>query len=98
MYFSFLARFDVLCLDEPTNDLDFAGLERLERFVRGFPGAIVAVSHDREFLDRTLAHFHSERNRTHGDRISRIRAGMHGGRDQTLRMLGHRCREETHEL
>jgi ATPase subunit of ABC transporter with duplicated ATPase domains len=49
-----LARFDVLCLDEPTNDLDFPGLERLERFVRGFPGAIVAVSHDREFLDRTV--------------------------------------------
>jgi ATPase subunit of ABC transporter with duplicated ATPase domains len=49
-----LARFDVLCLDEPTNDLDFAGLERLERFVRDFHGAIVVVSHDREFLDRTV--------------------------------------------
>ena len=49
-----LARFDVLCLDEPTNDLDFAGLERLERFVRDFRGAIVVVSHDREFLDRTV--------------------------------------------
>jgi ATPase subunit of ABC transporter with duplicated ATPase domains len=49
-----LARFDVLCLDEPTNDLDFAGLERLERFVREFRGAIVVVSHDREFLDRTV--------------------------------------------
>jgi ATPase subunit of ABC transporter with duplicated ATPase domains len=49
-----LARFDVLCLDEPTNDLDFPGLERLERFVRDFPGAIVVVSHDREFLDRTI--------------------------------------------
>ena len=33
-----LARFDVLCLDEPTNDLDFAGLERLERFVPSFRG------------------------------------------------------------
>ncbi len=46
-----LARFDVLLLDEPTNDLDFAGLERLERFVRATPSAVVAVSHDREFLD-----------------------------------------------
>jgi ATPase subunit of ABC transporter with duplicated ATPase domains len=45
---------DVLCLDEPTNNLDFDGLARLERFVRGFPGAIVVVSHDREFLDRTV--------------------------------------------
>ncbi len=40
-----LARFDVLCLDEPTNDLDFAGLERLEQFVAGFRGALVVVSH-----------------------------------------------------
>jgi ATPase subunit of ABC transporter with duplicated ATPase domains len=47
-----LSRFDVLCLDEPTNDLDFDGLERLERFVHTFPGAIVLVSHDRAFLDR----------------------------------------------
>src|SRR4051812_11308625 len=49
-----LARFDVLCLDEPTNDLDFDGLERLERFVEGFDGSIVLVSHDRAFLDRTV--------------------------------------------
>jgi ATPase subunit of ABC transporter with duplicated ATPase domains len=50
-----LARHDVLCLDEPTNDLDFAGLERIERFVRDFPGALVIVSHDREFLDRAVS-------------------------------------------
>ena len=49
-----LARFDVLCLDEPTNDLDFDGLERLERFVQRFDGSIVLVSHDRAFLDRTV--------------------------------------------
>jgi ATPase subunit of ABC transporter with duplicated ATPase domains len=49
-----LARFDALCLDEPTNDLDFDGLERLERFVRGYNGSIVLVSHDRAFLDRTV--------------------------------------------
>src|SRR5262245_57527879 len=41
-----LSRFDALCLDEPTNDLDFDGLERLERFVDGFSGPIVLVSHD----------------------------------------------------
>jgi ATPase subunit of ABC transporter with duplicated ATPase domains len=49
-----LSRFDVLCLDEPTNDLDFDGLERLERFVQRFAGPIVLVSHDRAFLDRTV--------------------------------------------
>jgi ATPase subunit of ABC transporter with duplicated ATPase domains len=50
-----LARFDVFLLDEPTNDLDFAGLERLERFVREeLTGGAVIVSHDRAFLDRTI--------------------------------------------
>jgi ATPase subunit of ABC transporter with duplicated ATPase domains len=47
-----LARFDVFLLDEPTNNLDFAGLETLERFVTGTDAAVVAVSHDRAFLAR----------------------------------------------
>jgi ATPase subunit of ABC transporter with duplicated ATPase domains len=49
-----LSRFDVLLLDEPTNDLDFAGLERLEGFLETYRGALVVVSHDRAFLDRTV--------------------------------------------
>jgi ATPase subunit of ABC transporter with duplicated ATPase domains len=49
-----LARFDVFLLDEPTNDLDFAGLDRLEGFLRSLPGAAVVVSHDRAFLDRAV--------------------------------------------
>jgi ATPase subunit of ABC transporter with duplicated ATPase domains len=49
-----LARFDVFLLDEPTNNLDFAGLDRLERFVSGISGAVVVVSHDRAFLDRAV--------------------------------------------
>ena len=43
---------DVLLLDEPTNDLDFAGLELLERFLASHRGGVVAVSHDRAFLER----------------------------------------------
>jgi ATPase subunit of ABC transporter with duplicated ATPase domains len=50
-----LSRHDVLLLDEPTNDLDFAGLDLLEGFVASTPAAIVAVSHDRAFLDRTVS-------------------------------------------
>jgi ATPase subunit of ABC transporter with duplicated ATPase domains len=49
-----LARFDIFLLDEPTNDLDFAGLDRLEGFVLNSPGSVVVVSHDRDFLDRTV--------------------------------------------
>jgi ATPase subunit of ABC transporter with duplicated ATPase domains len=49
-----LSRFDVLLLDEPTNDLDLDGLERLERFVAGLAGALVVISHDREFLSRCI--------------------------------------------
>ena len=49
-----LSRYDVFLLDEPTNDLDLDGLERLERFVTGLRAATVLVSHDREFLARTV--------------------------------------------
>ncbi|HEU5456397.1 MAG TPA: ABC-F family ATP-binding cassette domain-containing protein [Nocardioides sp.] len=49
-----LSRFDVVLLDEPTNDLDLAGLQRLEGFVRGLRSGVVLVSHDREFLSRVV--------------------------------------------
>jgi ATPase subunit of ABC transporter with duplicated ATPase domains len=49
-----LSRYDVFLLDEPTNDLDLDGLERLERFVASLRAGTVLVSHDREFLDRTV--------------------------------------------
>jgi ATPase subunit of ABC transporter with duplicated ATPase domains len=49
-----LARFDVFALDEPTNDLDLAGLDLLEEFVTSQRAGVVLVSHDREFLARTV--------------------------------------------
>src|SRR5512142_1521011 len=49
-----LARFDVFLLDEPTNDLDFAGLALLERFVDGLRAGLVVVSHDRAFLEQAV--------------------------------------------
>lgn len=49
-----LSRFDIVLLDEPTNDLDLDGLDRLETFVRGIRGGVVLVSHDREFLARCV--------------------------------------------
>ena len=49
-----LARFDVMLLDEPTNDLDLDGLDRLERWIVGLDVPVALVSHDRAFLERTI--------------------------------------------
>jgi ATPase subunit of ABC transporter with duplicated ATPase domains len=58
-----LSQFDVYLLDEPTNDLDFPGLDLLERFIASLAGGVVLVSHDRVFLDQTV------------DRIVELEAG-----------------------
>jgi ATPase subunit of ABC transporter with duplicated ATPase domains len=63
-----LSRFDVFLLDEPTNDLDFDGLWRLERFVDEVDASIVVVSHDRRFLDRTVSRVVELDEWTHGAR------------------------------
>ncbi len=46
-----LSKPDILLLDEPTNHLDAESVEWLEQFLRRFPGTVVAVTHDRYFLD-----------------------------------------------
>jgi ATPase subunit of ABC transporter with duplicated ATPase domains len=63
-----LARFDVFLLDEPTNNLDFAGLARLESFLDGLAAGVVLVSHDRAFLDRVVTRvveFEAETRKVH---------------------------------
>ncbi len=45
---------NLLILDEPTNDLDIETLDLLQEIVTGFPGTVILVSHDRDFLDRTV--------------------------------------------
>ena len=47
---------NVLVLDEPTNDLDIETLNVLEDYLDAFQGAVIAVSHDRYFLDRVTTH------------------------------------------
>jgi ATP-binding cassette subfamily F protein 3 len=45
---------DILLLDEPTNHLDIAAVEWLEHYLREYKGAVLLVSHDRRFLNRTV--------------------------------------------
>ena len=45
---------DVLLLDEPTNHLDFASLRWLESYLQSYRGAVLTVSHDRQFLNQTV--------------------------------------------
>lgn len=47
-----LEKTDILLLDEPTNHLDLRSVEWLETYINGFKGTVVAISHDRFFLDR----------------------------------------------
>lgn len=49
-----LSRYDAFLLDEPTNDLDIEGLDHLEEFVQNLSAPTVVISHDREFLTRTV--------------------------------------------
>ncbi len=56
---------DLLLLDEPTNHLDAESVEWLEHFLQGYPGTVVAVTHDRYFLDN-IAGWILELDRGHG--------------------------------
>jgi ATPase subunit of ABC transporter with duplicated ATPase domains len=64
-----LSQFDVFLLDEPTNDLDFDGLDRLEGFLASLPGAVMVVSHDRAFLERTITSVVELDEHTHRARL-----------------------------
>ncbi len=47
-----LEKTDILLLDEPTNHLDLNSVEWLEQYIRGFKGTVLAISHDRYFIDQ----------------------------------------------
>jgi ATPase subunit of ABC transporter with duplicated ATPase domains len=76
-----LSRYNPLLLDEPTNDLNLDGLERLERFVTSLRSPAVIVSHDREFLARTVT------------RVVELDLAQQQGRRvrRRLRLLSHRA-------
>ncbi len=59
-----LCRSDLLLLDEPTNHLDLDAVIWLERWLKGYPGTLVLISHDRDFLDRVVGRIiHIEQGR-----------------------------------
>lgn len=51
-----MCRSDLLLLDEPTNHLDFDAILWLEQWLGNYPGTLLLISHDREFLDHTATH------------------------------------------
>jgi ATP-binding cassette subfamily F protein 3 len=51
-----VARADLALLDEPTNHLDLDAIVWLERWLAGYPGTLIVISHDREFLDGCVTH------------------------------------------
>jgi ATPase subunit of ABC transporter with duplicated ATPase domains len=87
------SRFDVVLLDEPTNDLDLDGLARLEQFVRDLRGGVVLVSHDREFLARSVTRV------LELDLAQNANTVFGGGYDSYLeeREVGRRHRREQYE-
>ena len=61
-----IARSDLLLLDEPTNHLDLDAIYWLETWLLRYPGTLILISHDREFLDAVTTHtIHIERQQTH---------------------------------
>ena len=66
---------NVLFLDEPTNDLDLDTLRILEDFLEDWPGALVTVSHDRTFLERTTEHLIAVET---GGTVSAVPGGIAG--------------------
>ncbi|EMR12183.1 glutathione-regulated potassium-efflux system ATP-binding protein [Methylophaga lonarensis MPL] len=59
-----MCRSDLLLLDEPTNHLDLEAVYWLEEWLRSYPGTLMVISHDRDFLDRVVTHIaHIEQQR-----------------------------------
>jgi macrolide transport system ATP-binding/permease protein len=52
----FLGKYNILLLDEPTNFLDIHAIHALERFIKGYEGTIIFVSHDRRFIENVADH------------------------------------------
>lgn len=81
---------NVLVLDEPTNDLDIETLTIFEDYLKGFPGAVIMVSHDRYFLDKIATRIFSFESET-------IRSYMGGYTDWTIQRDALQIQEESQQ-
>ena len=77
---------DLLLLDEPTNHLDISALAWLEEYLADYPGAVLIISHDRAFLDRTVTRILALDDVTH--RLKRVRRQLHGLRADSRSRAG----------
>ena len=68
-----LMRPDALLLDEPSNHLDLESIIWLEEFLRGYAGAILMTSHDREFMNRVVEQDRRDRRRRADQLLRRLR-------------------------
>ncbi|MDD9333286.1 MAG: ATP-binding cassette domain-containing protein, partial [Bartonella sp.] len=83
-----------LILDEPTNDLDMETLDLLQEFIADFPGTVLLVSHDRDFLDRTVSHILAPQ----GDGHWILYAGGYSDMEVQIKKAALPLRKESQEL
>ncbi len=79
-----MARSDVLLLDEPTNHLDLDAVLWLEEWLRAYPGTLLVIAHDREFLDRVVTRVVS----IEGGRVESYAGGYSDFESQRAERLG----------
>ncbi len=91
-----MRRSDVLLLDEPTNHLDLDAVLWLERWLQSYPGTLLLVSHDREFLDGAVSrilHIEAGRLRSYAGNYSAFETQRAAEAERTQAMLASQQRE-----
>ena len=76
-----MCRSDLLLLDEPTNHLDLDAVLWLEEWLRGYPGTLLMIAHDREFLDRSvdrIVHIEQSTAKLYTRQLLRVRRAARG--------------------
>ena len=91
-----MRRSDVLLLDEPTNHLDLDAVLWLEQWLRGYPGTLLLVSHDREFLDGVVGrilHFEGGRLSSYAGNYSDFEVQHAAEGERTRALIAKQGRE-----